>query len=60
MSAPRRNRVHGRGGAAPALRFDADQSGIERHGFADTRVWVFDLDNTLYPSTCNLFAEVDG
>ena len=59
MSAPRHNRVPGRGGAAPALRFDADQSGIERNGFADTRVWVFDLDNTLYPATCNLFAEVD-
>ena len=22
-------------------------------------MWVFDLDNTLYPSACNLFAEVD-
>lgn len=22
--------------------------------------WLFDLDNTLYPSTCNLFAEMDG
>jgi putative hydrolase of the HAD superfamily len=27
--------------------------------FADTTAWIFDLDNTLYPSTCNLFAEVD-
>lgn len=27
--------------------------------FASTRVWVFDLDNTLYPAECNLFAEVD-
>ncbi len=59
MSAPRRNQDRGRGGAAPALRFDADQSGVERRGFDDTRVWVFDLDNTLYPSACNLFAEVD-
>lgn len=59
MSAPRRNRDRGRGGAAPALRFDADHSSTERRGFTDTRVWVFDLDNTLYPSTCNLFAEVD-
>ena len=24
-----------------------------------TRVWVFDLDNTLYPADCNLFAEID-
>lgn len=28
-------------------------------GFADTRVWLFDLDNTLYPADCNLFAQVD-
>lgn len=27
--------------------------------FAQTRVWIFDLDNTLYPAECNLFAEVD-
>jgi putative hydrolase of the HAD superfamily len=24
-----------------------------------TRVWIFDLDNTLYPAECNLFAQVD-
>ena len=28
-------------------------------GFGNTRVWIFDLDNTLYPSKCNLFAQVD-
>ncbi len=28
-------------------------------GFGETTAWVFDLDNTLYPSACNLFAEVD-
>jgi putative hydrolase of the HAD superfamily len=28
-------------------------------GFAGTRVWIFDLDNTLYPAECNLFAQVD-
>ncbi len=27
--------------------------------FADTRVWIFDLDNTLYPAACDLFAQVD-
>lgn len=27
--------------------------------FDDTRVWIFDLDNTLYPAECNLFAQVD-
>ena len=31
----------------------------DRRGFDDTKVWIFDLDNTLYPSACNLFAEVD-
>ena len=25
----------------------------------DTRDWVFDLDNTLYPAACNLFVQVD-
>ncbi|WP_119677350.1 pyrimidine 5'-nucleotidase [Indioceanicola profundi] len=27
--------------------------------FRHVRDWVFDLDNTLYPSACNLFAQVD-
>lgn len=26
---------------------------------ADRQVWVFDLDNTLYPASCDLFAEID-
>jgi putative hydrolase of the HAD superfamily len=28
-------------------------------GFEATRAWIFDLDNTLYPAECNLFAQVD-
>jgi putative hydrolase of the HAD superfamily len=28
-------------------------------GFDHVDTWVFDLDNTLYPADCNLFAEVD-
>jgi putative hydrolase of the HAD superfamily len=28
-------------------------------GFRETRAWIFDLDNTLYPAECNLFAQVD-
>lgn len=28
-------------------------------GFAHVETWIFDLDNTLYPASCNLFAEVD-
>ncbi|MGD9784741.1 MAG: pyrimidine 5'-nucleotidase [Hyphomicrobiaceae bacterium] len=27
--------------------------------FAQTEAWIFDLDNTLYPADCNLFAQVD-
>jgi putative hydrolase of the HAD superfamily len=27
--------------------------------FGRVRAWIFDLDNTLYPSECNLFAQVD-
>ena len=27
-------------------------------GFDATRVWIFDLDNTLYPAECDLFAQV--
>ena len=30
-----------------------------RRGFDATQVWIFDLDNTLYPADCNLFAQVD-
>ena len=28
-------------------------------GFERTQAWIFDLDNTLYPAQCNLFAQVD-
>ncbi len=28
-------------------------------GFAHDTDWVFDLDNTLYPRECNLFAQID-
>lgn len=31
----------------------------EMRGFTATKVWIFDLDNTLYPAECNLFAAVD-
>ena len=30
-----------------------------RRTFERTQVWIFDLDNTLYPAECNLFAQVD-
>ncbi|MFM9939985.1 MAG: pyrimidine 5'-nucleotidase [Hyphomicrobiaceae bacterium] len=32
---------------------------LGRRGFARTDEWIFDLDNTLYPAECNLFAQVD-
>jgi len=28
-------------------------------GFRHVDTWIFDLDNTLYPSSCNLFAQID-
>ena len=40
--------------AAPPLASPA------RHALAHVDVWVFDLDNTLYPATCNLFAQVEA
>lgn len=33
--------------------------GAVPRGFLSTEAWIFDLDNTLYPAECNLFAEVD-
>jgi len=35
------------------------RSSVARRGFDETRVWIFDLDNTLYPAECNLFEQVD-
>ncbi len=31
-----------------------------RASFEGVTEWVFDLDNTLYPAACNLFAEIDS
>lgn len=60
MSRPVPNSGGGnRGGTAPAWRLLPRPGGMAARGFDATRVWVFDLDNTLYPSACNLFAEVD-
>ena len=36
----------------------ADSEG-SRRDLKDRRIWVFDLDNTLYPAECDLFAEID-
>jgi putative hydrolase of the HAD superfamily len=40
--------------SAMQLTSDTDLSGFSR-----VESWIFDLDNTLYPADCNLFAEVD-
>lgn len=45
--------------AAAPSRLIAPANDVAMRGFDDTSVWIFDLDNTLYPSACNLFAEVD-
>lgn len=29
------------------------------HRFLETKTWIFDLDNTLYPASCDLFAQID-
>jgi putative hydrolase of the HAD superfamily len=43
------NRIGGDAAGSPTLRC----------ALSDVVDWVFDLDNTLYPSRCNLFAQVD-
>ncbi len=37
----------------------ADGRADVSEAFAGTRLWIFDLDNTLYPAECNLFAQID-
>jgi putative hydrolase of the HAD superfamily len=37
----------------------ASASSPGRDGFSHVNAWVFDLDNTLYPRECNLFAQID-
>ncbi|HYC05687.1 MAG TPA: pyrimidine 5'-nucleotidase [Azospirillaceae bacterium] len=39
-----------------ALPGPADRPALDPHGID---AWIFDLDNTLYPASCNLFAQVD-
>lgn len=46
-----------RPGPAPALYSSPDAPALA--ALARKRVWIFDLDNTLYPAECNLFAQVD-
>ena len=41
--------------AKPATRRNAAPSSLDR-----IAAWIFDLDNTLYPAECNLFAQIDA
>lgn len=47
------------GGQGDPPRLLEPRCGALRRGFDATRAWIFDLDNTLYPAECNLFAQVD-
>ena len=38
---------------------EPSEAAAAKRDFAETSAWIFDLDNTLYPAHCNLFAEVD-
>ncbi len=45
--------------SAPAGQSGSAAQPRATRGFDATKVWIFDLDNTLYPAECNLFAQVD-
>lgn len=42
-----------------APRVKAKTRTFDLKNFLDTRAWIFDLDNTLYPAESNLFAQID-
>jgi len=46
-------------GGNESVKAGVDEAARKPRGFRATRTWVFDLDNTLYPADCNLFAQVD-
>ncbi|WP_409561763.1 pyrimidine 5'-nucleotidase [Hyphomicrobium sp. MC8b] len=45
--------------AAPAGQAGLPAAAMTRPGFDHVETWIFDLDNTLYPASCDLFAQVD-
>jgi len=49
--------VEAEAGRAPTIL--APREGATRRSFERIDAWIFDLDNTLYPAECNLFAQVD-
>ena len=45
---------------SPLIHISAMRSANDYHEKLDqAETWIFDLDNTLYPATCNLFDQVD-
>ena len=57
MSAERKTKDDTADGAPPKVL--VPRAGVRPRGFQRTDAWIFDLDNTLYPAECNLFAQVD-
>jgi putative hydrolase of the HAD superfamily len=53
------DKAAGRAGESVAAKLLAPRAGAPLRHFDQTDVWIFDLDNTLYPAECNLFAQVD-
>src|SRR5215831_5210992 len=45
--------------AAPAPPLNGTKTRLLPAGLARAETWIFDLDNTLYPASCNLFAQID-
>lgn len=43
----------------PAGQAGLPAAAMTRRGFDHVETWIFDLDNTLYPASCDLFAQVD-
>ena len=41
------------------LNCDMDQSAASKARLLEAETWVFDLDNTLYPASSDVFAQVD-
>ena len=47
--------------ASPIFRaMQAEQAGPDAGDFRHVRAWIFDLDNTLYPARCDLFAQISA
>jgi len=45
---------------APAMQALRALAPLDPPDFRHVEGWIFDLDNTLYPASCNLFAQIDA